>query len=122
MQERCARKTAPDGLAGMVNHYLSTRHRDSFDKACPLAALGSDLRRGDERTREIASDGLARMVSIVAGQMAALPSRERKARATALVSTLVGSMVLSRIATDPVVSGEILKAGREFILQCTQTT
>src|SRR3982074_3205929 len=46
--------------------YLSTRHRDDPATGCPLAALGSELARSDEATREAATEGFLRLVDILA--------------------------------------------------------
>src|SRR4029077_1838024 len=36
----------------VLGSYLSTRHRDDPAAGCPLAALGSELARSDEKTKE----------------------------------------------------------------------
>src|SRR5277367_6560830 len=43
--------------SGAVATYLSTDHRDDPAAGCPLAAIGSELARCDEKTRDIATDG-----------------------------------------------------------------
>jgi TetR/AcrR family transcriptional repressor of nem operon len=120
MERRPVQKNSGEALRTLMNHYLSANHRDNFEDTCPLAALGSDLRRADRRAREVASAGIARMISIVGSRLPGVSAREGKARATAIVGAMVGSMVLARIVTDPGVSNNILKAAREFILQCTE--
>ena len=51
-----------------VAAYLSTRHRDDPASGCPLAAIGSELARTDEKTREAATEGFVRLVGILAGK------------------------------------------------------
>ena len=48
--------------------YLSTGHRDNPADGCPLAAIGSELGRSDEKTRAVATDGFLKLVEIMAGQ------------------------------------------------------
>ena len=48
--------------------YLSTGHRDNPAAGCPLAAIGSELGRSDEKTRAVATDGFLKLVEIMAGQ------------------------------------------------------
>lgn len=113
MEHRAAGKS----LATLVNSYLSTRHRDEYANACPLAALGSDLRRTDSETRDTASTGIERFIAIVSSQLHDMPPREAKSRAAAIVSAMVGGMVLARVVNDPNVSNSILKDTRDFILR-----
>jgi TetR/AcrR family transcriptional regulator, transcriptional repressor for nem operon len=110
-------KTANDALAAIVNHYLSPGQRDHFERACPLAALGSELRRADDSTRDVVSSGVGQFVSILRKRIDRLPPRQAKAKATAMVSALVGGMVLARLVNDRTVSNSILKDTRDFILQ-----
>ncbi len=107
-------------LAALVNAYLSPRHRDGYEQACPLAALGSELRLVDGQTRDVSIAGLNRLVGIVAGTLNDVSPHEAQARATAIVSAMVGSMVLARIVDSQSVSNKVLKDTREWILS-TQT-
>jgi TetR/AcrR family transcriptional regulator, transcriptional repressor for nem operon len=67
-------------LKETVGEYLSTKHRDSSEGACPLAALGPELRHADGATREVASGGIEQIVTTIASHFPALPPRESKAR------------------------------------------
>ena len=87
--------------------YLSTRHRDNPAGGCPLAAIGSELGRSDEKTRAVATDGFLKLVEIMAGQFGKTPEARR--RALVAVSTMIGAMTMSRIVTDPELSAEILE-------------
>ena len=42
-------------IAELINEYLSPVHRDDFDNACPLPALGTELWRAGGKTRQKAS-------------------------------------------------------------------
>jgi TetR/AcrR family transcriptional repressor of nem operon len=42
---------AQDPPAAYVDWYVSTQHRDNPATGCPVAALGDDVRRGDDRVR-----------------------------------------------------------------------
>src|SRR5260370_30491837 len=61
-------------LEGMAAHptvnaavaaYLSARHRDNPASGCPLAAVGSELSRPDNKAREAATRGSVRLVDIL---------------------------------------------------------
>ena len=101
----------------VINEYLSCVHRDDFDNACPLPALGTELWRAGGKTRQKASQGVLRFVSIVEKHLKGIPAKERSARAHAIVAALVGSMMLSRIVTDPKLSDRLLRDTRDFVLR-----
>jgi TetR/AcrR family transcriptional repressor of nem operon len=87
--------------------YLATRHRDNPADGCPLAAIGSELGRSDEKTRAVATEGFLKFVHLMAEQFGKSPTARR--RALVAVSTMIGALTMSRIVTDPALSAEILK-------------
>jgi TetR/AcrR family transcriptional repressor of nem operon len=50
------------GLKPIVENYLSAAHRDDPAGGCPLAALGSEIARGDQGTRAAATHSLLELV------------------------------------------------------------
>ncbi|WP_165069629.1 TetR/AcrR family transcriptional regulator [Paludisphaera rhizosphaerae] len=111
--EACAE--AVDGLIEMmagqptfpaaVAAYLSTQHRDNPDAGCPLAAIGSELSRCEGETRQAATEGFERLVTLLAEKSGAEDARRR---ALAAASMMIGAVTMSRIVTDPKLSTEIL--------------
>jgi TetR/AcrR family transcriptional repressor of nem operon len=108
-------------LEGMAAHptinaavaaYLATRHRDDPASGCPLAAIGSELSRSDEKTREAATAGFVRMVDILAGKSATAQARRR---ALVAAATMIGAVTMSRIVTDPELSAEILREAEKSV-------
>jgi TetR/AcrR family transcriptional regulator, transcriptional repressor for nem operon len=95
--------------------YLSTEHRDNPADGCPLSAIGSELSRSDEKTRNVATDGFLKLVEIMAGQYRKLPPDVARRRALVAVSTMIGALTMSRIVTDPDLSGEILRSAEESV-------
>jgi TetR/AcrR family transcriptional regulator, transcriptional repressor for nem operon len=102
-------------LDGIAAAYLSKDHRDNFDSSCPVASVGTELRFAESDTRQVASKGIERFISIVAQRFPDLPPREANAKAHAIVSAMVGAMMLSRIVTDTKLSDRLLRDTREFI-------
>jgi TetR/AcrR family transcriptional repressor of nem operon len=94
---------------GAAAAYLSTGHRDSPASGCPLAAIGSELARSDEKTRAAATAGFLKLVEIMAGQFGKIPAAIARRRALVAASTMIGALTMSRIVTDPELSAEILK-------------
>jgi len=97
--------------------YLSTRHRDYPADGCPLAAIGSELGRSDEKTRTVATDGLLKLVEIMAGQFGKIPPDVARRRALVAVSTMIGALTMSRVVTDPELSAEILKVAEQSLVE-----
>jgi TetR/AcrR family transcriptional repressor of nem operon len=100
------RLTAAGRSAGAT--YLSMEHKDNPAVGCPLSAIGSELGRSDEKTRAVATDGLLKLVAIMARQFKKMSPAVARRRALVAVSTMIGALTLARIATDPELSAEIL--------------
>ena len=102
-----ARLTAAGASPGAT--YLSAEHRDHPADGCPLAAIGSELGRGDDRTRAAATAGFRQLVEIMAGASGATGSVESRRRALVAASTMIGAITASRLVDDPELSAEILR-------------
>lgn len=108
---------ASQGMAQGVGAYLSTAHRDNPGAGCPFAAIGSELARCDETTRDVATDGFRELVNVMARQFADLTPAVAKRRATAAVCTMIGALTMSRIVNDPQLSAAILKAAEKSLTE-----
>lgn len=100
---------APNGLGQIVGGYLDPA-RLTGGHSCPLATIGPDVSRRGE-SREAMGGALRRMIGVLARL---LPGRRR---AVVSLSTMVGAVVLSRLADDPALAEEILAAAKEEILR-----
>lgn len=103
------------GLASVAESYLSSDHRDDPAQRCPLAALGSELARSGEPTREVATEGLRRLMDVIAAQMTDSGSKTASARAITALSTMVGALTLSMIVTDRRLSDQILTEAKAHV-------
>ena len=98
-----------DPLQTLVRHYVSDHHRDDPGHGCSLAALAADAARHDDPAlREffgsIVSNYIALLTALVPGDD---PIAKRSA-AIAALAEMIGSVVLSRVVSDPTLSGEII--------------
>jgi len=110
-------QTPPDKrFAAIVDSYLTTIHRDDPGHGCAVPTLGAEIARESPKTRKVFAARMERMVDLLAEQIPDLPPKAARKRATAAVATMIGSLVLSRIAGNGEFSDEILAAGREAIL------
>lgn len=110
-----AGKSPQSRLKAAAAAYLSPKHRDDPAHGCPLAALGSEIARGDEGVRSAATDGFLRLVEIIAAQYNGARPDLAKQRALAAASLMIGALTMSRIVTDPELSSEILFAGKQVL-------
>jgi TetR/AcrR family transcriptional repressor of nem operon len=116
--ERAARKWGEISRSGdrdaaltqIVSYYLDPE-RAASAHCCPLTTLGPDVARRAS-SRQAVGDALRGMLDALAR---CLPGR-RKERALAALSTMVGAVVLARLADDPALSRAFLEAAAESIL------
>lgn len=107
-------KRQPDrSLAAWVKAYLSEAHRDRPGAGCGLAALAGDAARGGPALREVFGEGVGKLVAVLQEQMPAATPPERREQALAMLSTMVGALVLARAVGDEGLSRELLDAARK---------
>ena len=104
-----SRKSPQRGLKAIVEKYLSAAHRDEPADGCPVAALGSEIARGDERTRAAATRALLKFVEIIASQFDKTRPDVARRRAWIAAATMIGAVTISRIVTDSELSTGILR-------------
>jgi TetR/AcrR family transcriptional regulator, transcriptional repressor for nem operon len=116
MRERLRKASNEPGvvsLAKLVDTYLNAAHRSKVDGGCMLATLAVEASRHDGPVRAQMSDGIKKMVKLVGESLReSFTPVEREAHAMAVVSCLLGTMILSRATDDPQISDRLLEAGR----------
>lgn len=106
------KKQADRSLAAWIKAYLSDAHRDRPGEGCALAALAADAARGGPAVKQAMADGVQGLVEALQPQMPAADAAEQREQALALLSTLVGSLLLSRAVGDARLSRELREAVR----------
>lgn len=109
LEEDIARRGPRKAVAHYVAQYLSVEHVAARGQGCVFAALGEEAPRGPELCRQALSRGASGLIACLAQ---GIVGDKVTARATALVATLVGTLVLARMATSEAAAGEFLAAGR----------
>lgn len=106
----------PSGFATAVAMYLDVRHRDNPGQGCVIGALLSDLGRAGEVTRSLSTDLIRRDIELIANLLEGLGGAERRARAVASYSAMIGALGLARAVMDADLSAEILaSAGQQIV-------
>ena len=108
------RNLARGGINAAVEAYLSASHRDSPTPICPFAALGSDIARSSSETKSAAADVLESLFATLADNEAGI---NRRGDAIVAFSTMLGAMILARIASDTPLSEEILALAKDHLRQ-----
>jgi TetR/AcrR family transcriptional repressor of nem operon len=110
-------ETSPDKrLALIVDSYLNSAHRDDPGRGCAVPTLGAEIVRESPKARKAFAAKLEQMIDMIAEQLIDLPPKAARKQAAATLATMMGTLVLSRIAGNGEFSDEILAAGREAVL------
>jgi len=115
------KRIAEGGLEAWIRFYLSTGHRDHPERGCSAAALGSELARHPESSRETFGANLIRITDAVEAHLPkTMKPTERKKTAVGIFATMIGALQMARTVPDLEVSQQILDAGRATALSLAQ--
>ncbi len=115
---KLAEQTPPEKrLAMIVNAYLTPLHRDDPGHGCAMPALGAEIARESPKTRRVFAGRLEQMIDMLAAQIPDVPRKAARKQAMAAIATMMGTLVMARVAGSGDFSDEILGAGREAVLE-----
>jgi TetR/AcrR family transcriptional repressor of nem operon len=103
-------------LATIVDSYLNTIHRDDPGHGCAIPTLGAEIARETPKTRKAFATKLEQMIDMLASLIPDVPPKAARKQAVAVIGTMMGTLVMARIAGNGEFSDEILAAGRDAIL------
>lgn len=106
-----------DRLVSIVQTYLSPVHRDDPGHGCAITALGAEIARESPRTRKAFAAKVAQLIDLMADQIAGLPRKAARKEAMALLASMMGTVLLARIAGSGASSDDIMQAGRKAALE-----
>src|SRR3979490_2984846 len=120
---KLAEQTAPEKrLATIVESYLTPGHRDDPGHGCAIPTLGAEIARESPKTRKAFAAKLEQMIDMLAEQIPDVPRKAARKQAMATIATMMGTLVLARVAGSGECSEEILGAGREAVLDRAKPT
>jgi TetR/AcrR family transcriptional regulator, transcriptional repressor for nem operon len=109
--------TPPDKrLAMIVDSYLTPVHRDDPGHGCAIPTLGAEIARESPKTRKAFAAKLEQMIDMMADQISDVSRKAARKQATSAIATMMGTLVMARVAGTGEFSEEILAAGREAVL------
>jgi TetR/AcrR family transcriptional regulator, transcriptional repressor for nem operon len=115
---KLAEQTPPEKrLATIVESYLTPVHRDDPGHGCAIPALSAEIARESPKTRKAFAAKLEQMIEMIAAQIPDVPRKAARKQAMASLATMMGTLVMARIAGSGEFSDDILGAGREAVLE-----
>jgi TetR/AcrR family transcriptional repressor of nem operon len=114
---RLAEQTPKDErFATIVASYLTPLHRDDPGHGCAVPTLAADIARESPKTRKAFAAKVEQMIDFLAEQIPELPPEAARKQAMAAIATMMGTLVLARIAGQGEFSDAMLAAGRDAVL------
>src|SRR5437764_10420550 len=100
---KLAEQTPPDKrVAAIVDSYVTKLHRDDPGHGCAIPALGAEIARESPKTRKAFAAKLDQMIEMIAAQVPGMPHKASRKRALGTLATMMGTVVLARIAGNGV--------------------
>jgi TetR/AcrR family transcriptional regulator, transcriptional repressor for nem operon len=104
-----------DPLGAVIAFYLSMDHREEKMDGCPIVALGSDAARQGTDVKASFEAGIKEHLQILSRFIAETKGEESDGKAMAILSTMVGALMLSRVVNDPSLARALLDAATDQV-------
>lgn len=101
-----------DAFRWLVEHYVSLSHRDDPGSGCVLPALAADAARHDDPAlRAVFNAVIQDYLDEFAKLAATMPQAARNRHPGAILSEMVGAVILSRVLADDEMEEQLVRAG-----------
>jgi TetR/AcrR family transcriptional repressor of nem operon len=110
-----AEQSPEDPLGAVIAFYLSNEHRAERMDGCPIVALGADAARQGADVKASFEAGIREHLELL-GRWVGADGEEPSDKAMAILSTMVGAVVLSRAVNDERLSTQFLQAAAKGAL------
>jgi TetR/AcrR family transcriptional repressor of nem operon len=111
-----AESNPQDPLSAVIDFYLSMDHCAEKTDGCPVVALGSDAARQDPDVKASFEAGIKEYLEMLGSWVGKADGDEPDSKAMAILSTMVGAVLLSRAVNDEQMSKRFLQAAAESVL------
>jgi TetR/AcrR family transcriptional repressor of nem operon len=111
-----ARSNHEAPLAAVVDFYLSMGHCAERTDGCPIVALGSDAARQGPNVKAAFEAGIADHLEMLSGWVGKADGDVPDGKAMAILSTMVGAVLLSRAVNDERLSKQFLQAAADSVV------
>src|SRR5438876_2334733 len=111
-----------DPLGAVIALYLSTEHREERMDGCPVAALGSDAARQGADVKASFEAGIREYLEMLGHWTGEPDGEDSTDKAMAILSTMVGALVLSRAVNNKRLSKRFLQPAAKDVLARSSAT
>jgi TetR/AcrR family transcriptional regulator, transcriptional repressor for nem operon len=105
-----------DPLGAVIALYLSMAHREERGDGCPVVALGADAARQGAEVKASFEDGIRKYLDLIGEWVGGPEGEDSTDKAMAVLSTMVGAMVLSRAVNNKRLSKRFLQAAAKSVM------
>ena len=105
-----------DPLGAVIAFYLSMAHREERMDGCPVVALGSDAARQGVDVKVAFEAGIREYLKMLGRWIGEPDGEDSGNKAMAILSTMVGALVLSRAVNNKRLSKRFLQAAAKDVL------
>ncbi|AZV77041.1 TetR/AcrR family transcriptional regulator [Parasedimentitalea marina] len=116
-----ASETPSQAKQTFITDYLSAGHCDSPETGCAMPTLATEVGR-NPALRPMFSKHLKRLISRVTSRFGWKAGIDQEQQAIALLSSIVGALVLARAVEDKALSDKILQSVRDVLTEDTSST
>ncbi|BAB49859.1 transcriptional regulator [Mesorhizobium japonicum MAFF 303099] len=102
-------------LEAVISFYLSMGHRGERMDGCPIVALGSDAARQGQDVKASFEAGINEHLEILGRFIAEANGEQSNSKAMAILSTMVGAVLLSRVVNDHDLAQAFLDAATDQV-------
>jgi TetR/AcrR family transcriptional regulator, transcriptional repressor for nem operon len=111
-----------DPLGAVIAFYLSIGHREERMDGCPVVALGSDAARQSVDVKASFEVGIKNYLEMLGRWIGDTDGEDSSDKAMAILSTMVGSLVLSRAINNKRLSKRFLQAAAKSVLMTSSAS
>ena len=103
-------------LGAVIAFYLSMGHREERGHGCPVVALGADAARQGADVKASFEAGIRKYLEMLEPWVGEPDGEDLTEKAMAILSTMVGALVLSRAVNNKRLSKRFLQAAAKSVL------
>ena len=103
-------------LQEIVKRLISRWHRDCAGESCPTTSLTTEVARASEDVKEVFEAEVMKTIQEMEKKMPKKETLSARDYALSVVALGIGAVSLARAVKDPVLSDQILKAARRFVI------
>lgn len=114
--DAATRSGPQESWKAMVKTYLSLDRCDRAEVGCPIAALASDIARSRAGIKQRSSAAILKFRQELLPYMPGKNADQKAANFLAIITSMVGAVVIARTMPDPAVRQRILNTVRDHLL------